>query len=258
MNEPGASAASPLGAFRAAVAFLTRVPVGAKPITQRDSAWAPAVFPLIGALVGALTGSVFLCCTRLGPLPAACVAIALSLYITGAFHEDGLTDAADALFCSTSRERALEIMKDSRIGSYGAAVLVLALVARITLVAQCAAVALCALTWAGCIARLGAVCLMVSLPHASPATSKHKDLLSTRRLSPIYAGLLACGVAGVIVYVVPSASLRLLLAGLAVALVTLWFARMAKRRLGGVTGDLLGACEQIGEIAVLLVFAWRA
>lgn len=247
-----------LGTLRAAVAFLTRVPVGSRPISALDSTWAPSAFPLIGACVGSLAGAAFHGSIALGPLAAACLAIGLSVYITGAFHEDGLSDTADALWGAASRERALEIMKDSRIGSYGAAALTLTLVARITLVAQCGGSAWIALVWAGCVARLGSVCLMTWLPHASPSTSKHKDLLETPRLVVVFAGAFALAGAGIIGVMVPASGWRLAVAALGVAVTGAWFARLGKRRLGGVTGDLLGACEQVSEVVVLAVFAWQA
>lgn len=258
MSEVGGKVPNPIGTLRAAVAFLTRIPVGSRPITALDSNWAPSAFPLVGACIGGVAGAVFRGASGLGPLAAACLAIGLSLYITGAFHEDGLSDTADALWGAVSRERALEIMKDSRIGSYGAAALTLTLVARITLVAHSGAVAWVALTWAGCIGRLGPVWLMSFLPHASPATSKHKDLLATPRLTGVVASGMAIGVASVIGAIVPASGLRLAVSALAVAVTGVWFARLGKRRLGGINGDLLGACEQVGEIAVLMVFAWSA
>lgn len=246
-----------LGTLRAAVAFLTRIPVGSRPISALDSTWAPSAFPFIGACVGALAGAAFHGTSSLGPLAAACLAIGLSAYVTGAFHEDGLSDTADALWGAASRERALEIMKDSRIGSYGAAALTLTLVARISLVAQCGGSAWVALVWAGCIARLGPVCLMTWLPHASPATSKHKDLLATPRMTVFFGSVLALGIAALIGVMVPSSGWRLAMAALGVAVTGAWFARLGTRRLGGVTGDLLGACEQVGEVVVLAVFAWH-
>jgi adenosylcobinamide-GDP ribazoletransferase len=257
MSGVGGSVPHLLGTLRAAVAFLTRIPVGSRPISAADSNWAPSAFPLIGACVGALSGAAFHGGIRLGPLAAACLAVGLSLYITGAFHEDGLSDTADALWGAVSRERALEIMKDSRIGSYGAAALTLTLLARVALIAHSGAWAFIALVWAGCIARLGPVCLMTWLPHASPATSKHKDLLATPRLTVAFGSLLALGIGVVIGVMVPASGWRLAMSALGVAVTGAWFARLGKRRLGGVTGDLLGACEQVGEIAVLMVFAWH-
>lgn len=246
-----------LGVLRAAVAFLTRVPVGKRVIARSNFAWAPSAFPLVGGAIGVLSAAALRCGAVFGSLAAACLAVFVGVSVTGAFHEDGLADTADALWGTTSRERALEIMKDSRIGSYGAVVLVLMIIARVALTAQTAAVAWIALPWAGCAARLGPVWLMTFLPHASPSTSKSKDLLASPLACPLIAtlGTLAIG-AGLAVRE-PAMTVRLALAVLLVGVASLWFARLGKRRLGGITGDLLGAAEQVGEVGVLLVFAWH-
>lgn len=257
MTENPDASPTLVGVLRAAVAFLTRVPVGKGWIASSNFAWAPAAFPLVGAAIGALMAAIFRCGAPLGALAAACLAVFLGVAVTGAFHEDGLADSADALWGVTSRERALEIMKDSRIGSYGAVVLVLALVARVALTAQLASAAWVALPWAGCVARLAPVWLMTFLPHASPSTSKSKDLLTTPRACPLVASLLTVVMGAGLLMRDPASIARLGGATLAVAVVALWFSRVAKRRLGGITGDLLGAAEQVGEIGVLMVFAWR-
>lgn len=252
--EPGPT---PIGILRAAIAFLTRVPVGKSVIARSNFAWAPAAFPLVGAAIGALMAVTLHCGFPLGSLAAASLAVFMGVAITGAFHEDGLADTADALWGVTSRERALEIMKDSRIGSYGAVVLVLMLIARVALTAQAAAVAWVALPWAGCVARLGPVWLMTFLPHASPSTSKSKDLLASPRGCPLIASLVTLAIGAGFAIREPALLVRLGGATLVVAIASLWFARVATRRLAGITGDLLGAAEQVGELGVLLVFAWH-
>jgi adenosylcobinamide-GDP ribazoletransferase len=246
---------SPWGVLRAAIAFLTRIPVGAGPITQVELRWAPAAFPLIGGALGAASALVFSGSQVFGTWVAACLAVAFSTYVTGAFHEDGLADTADALGGAVSRERALEIMKDSRIGSYGTAALVLVLVGRIALLVRCEHAAALALIWAGSAARMGPVWLMSTMKHAAPESSKCKDLTNVPRACPWVALAILVGIGALLFGLAPYHGARLAAAAAAVLVVTLWFARLGWRRLSGITGDLLGACEQMGEVAILLAFA---
>lgn len=245
-----------LGSLRAAVSFLTRLPVGSRPIAAGDFRFAAALFPLVGGALGLLAAGVFTLAQPLFPLAAAVVCVSVTAYVTGAFHEDGLADTADALGGAVSRERALEIFKDSRIGSFGTVALVLSLLARVTLVSELQAPAVLPLVACHCLARLGPVWLMTHLPHAAPQGSKSKDLLAVPRLAA-YEGL---GIAALTVAAAwwfdPFPLLRVAIALGAVVLVSLWFARVAVRRLGGITGDILGACEQVCEVVILAVFVW--
>src|SRR5262245_43674495 len=102
----------PIRGVRAAALFLTRIPLGGSKLRAEDWSWAPAHFPVVGAGIGIVLAGFWHAVTRVGPLPAAAVVVAISLLITGAFHEDGLADTADALGGSHDRERALLILKD--------------------------------------------------------------------------------------------------------------------------------------------------
>src|SRR5436190_12236013 len=124
----------PAASLRAAVGFLTRVPVGR--VEAADVARGAVAFPLVGAGIGAVAAGVALLVhPPLSPAVAAALAVAATIVLTGALHLDALADTADAVGAST-RERALEIMRDSRIGSYGAAAVGLDLLLRVTVVAQ--------------------------------------------------------------------------------------------------------------------------
>lgn len=249
---------NPWGITRAALAFLTRLPVGRAPITPQDSSWAPALFPVVGAGLGALSFGLLKGFAGFGPWVAAIAVTASLAYVTGAFHEDGLADTADALGGHVSRERALEILKDSRIGSYGTVALLLALLARVALLANLGTSSLAAVIAYGMLARAVPLWLMTLLPHANPAGGKLKDLQSIP-LSRAYTGtLIALLMTAGLAWYEPHALVRLGLALVAVTLVALWFARLAIRRLGGITGDVLGASEQIAEVAILMVFAWQS
>jgi adenosylcobinamide-GDP ribazoletransferase len=243
-----------------ALQFLTRVPaprwVGFEPGWLNESA---RHFPLVGALVGTAGAAVLLAASALWPpAVAALLALAATLVLTGAFHEDGLADTLDALGGAVPRERALLIMKDSRIGSYGAAAMVLSLGARAALMA-----ALCTRPWAAAAAamvlshglgRAAAVALMALLPYAGDADhAKAKPLATAIGWAQwtVALGWAAVLVSGAVACeaIEPSRAAVVLFA---VAAVVLAMRRWLRRRLGGYTGDTLGACEQLSELAVLL------
>lgn len=253
--------------FFVALQFLTRLPaprwVGYEPAWQSQ---ATRYFALVGALVGAFGASVALAALALWPPPvAAALAVAATLWLSAALHEDGLADSCDALLGAAPREQALAIMKDSRIGSYGAAALSLSLLLRVLLLAallardpRLAAAACVAAHGAG---RAAAVALMALLPYAGdPAQAKAAPLARAPRRRDVAwalaggAALLAlAGHAGAVPWQAAAAAL-----GLGLLLVLLRAG--LRRRLGGWTGDTLGAAEQAGEGVVLLAFAatWAA
>jgi adenosylcobinamide-GDP ribazoletransferase len=187
------------------------------------------------------------------------LALATTVAVTGGFHEDGLADTFDALGGVVSRDKALVIMKDSRIGSYGALALALSLLLRAALIAVLAARpmlgAVSALLASHALARAAAVGVMVSLPYGGDAEhAKAKPLalaVPPRNLGIAlgWCGLLLLGLAGLGV-----APQRLIVAVAAATLAGLLMRQWLQRRLGGYTGDGLGATEQLAEIAVLLAF----
>jgi adenosylcobinamide-GDP ribazoletransferase len=241
-----------------ALQFLTRLPAPAW-VGYRAEWLNQSVrhFPLIGAMVGAfpaavLSGAVWLW----PPIVAALIALAASLWLTGVFHEDGLADTIDALGGAVPREKALQIMKDSRIGSYGAAALILSLAGRAVLWA-----ALCAYgTWMAAAAlvlsatwgRTAAVLLMAWLPYAGDADhAKAKPLArSVGRAEVAWSLGWSLAVAALVALAWPP--VRLVAAGAATALTIIWMRRWLVHRLGGYTGDTLGATEQFAELAILL------
>lgn len=247
-----------------ALQFLTRLPVpgwvGYEPAWLNQCA---RHFPLVGALVGALGAAVLLAAAAVWPAPvAALLAVAATLVLTGAFHEDGLADTFDGLGGAVPRERALAIMKDSRIGTYGAAALVLSLGLRVALLSVlcaqqplfAAAVMVLAHGWG----RAAAVLLMAALPYAGDAEHAKAKPLATavgpREWGTALGWALLLGAAAV-AWGLPG--WRVAAAALAVASVLLWMRRWLRRRLGGYTGDTLGAAEQLAELAVLLAMAAR-
>jgi adenosylcobinamide-GDP ribazoletransferase len=228
------------------VQFLTRLPVRlrAAPDLSRSVPW----FPVVGALIGAAVGGVAAGLMELvPPLVAAAIAILFGVLLTGAFHEDGLADTADAMGGWTP-ERRREILKDSRHGSYGVAAMCGTIVLRIVCVASLGpAVAFASLVTAHTIGRGAAVGVMGAAP---PVPEEGLGADYTRSLSPARAGsgvlaALLIGALAVGWWVVPFAAAAFV-AALAVSLI-------ARRAFGGVSGDILGAVEQVAECAVLVV-----
>ncbi len=248
--------------FLVALQFLTRVPVPS--FANFDPAWLHAsarYFAAVGLVVGGLVATALYAASLVWPLPvAALVAIGFGIWMTGGFHEDGLADTWDALGGSVSRDRALEIMKDSRLGSYGALALLVVLgtkVAALCAVAQVSiGTAIATLVVGHVVGRAGTVGLIGWLRYAGDeAHAKAKPLAQrvdapTRWFAASTAVLVALGCAAVGVPVV--AVLAAIAAAAAAVLATGWWLR---RRLGGYTGDGLGAAEQHAECAALLAVA---
>lgn len=250
-----------------ALQFFTRIPV-----TGRLAAWvgfspamlraAAAYFPAVGWLVGAVTAAA--CAGALWALPplpaapwvAAVLATAAGVMMTGAFHEDGLADTADALGGVVGRERALAIMKDSRIGSYAAVALVLALLAKVALLALLAQAStrwvVAALLLAHVTSRWTPLWLIRTLPYAGDAVhTKAKPLAD--KIEP--AALVVATLWSAAAWLLCAAWLPLVAcsAGVAAAVLALWAMRAwLARRLQGFTGDTLGAAQQLTELAVYL------
>ncbi len=256
-----------------ALQFFTRIPV-----TGRLAAWvgySPAMLrasaahmPSIGALVGLLAALPFagllwaLPAVSAAPWVAALISTAWTVWLTGAFHEDGLADLADGLGGSYDRERALEIMKDSRLGSFGAVALVLAFGTKCALLATLAQIdatlAVGALIAAHVSSRLAPLFVIATLPHVGDRPrSKSKPLADAIRPASL---LTACAwwllaMAG-LVRIIPTPAWALAVLGTALA--AAWMRRLLRRRLQGFTGDGLGATQQLAEIAFYLGLALAA
>ncbi|MCR5881639.1 adenosylcobinamide-GDP ribazoletransferase [Rhizobacter sp. J219] len=242
-----------------ALQFLTRVPVrvGFDPSWLNQSA---RHFPLVGAFVGALGALVLWAASLVFP---SAVAVGLSMVatvlLTGAFHEDGLADTCDALGGAVSRERALEIMKDSRIGTYGALGLLLVLgLKAATLVALPPAWAMAALLLAHTVSRAAAVALIRLLPYAGDVSqAKAKPLAERISTGGLLVGLAWAVMVGLALIAWQAGWWPMVVTAWGVAALGAWVCgRWFVRRLGGITGDTLGATQQLTELAVLL--GWLA
>jgi adenosylcobinamide-GDP ribazoletransferase len=234
--------------FLGAVSFLTRVPTGTGAGDQGELARSVPWFPVVGAGVGLAVAGVYLGAGELlPPLPAATVAVVAGTCLTGAFHEDGLGDTADAFAGGWDRDSTTRILKDPRLGTFGVLAVAAGLLLRVAAVAALApAAALAALPAAHALSRAAAVATMTALPAAGDTGLGATYVLALSRRRAL-AGA-AAGLAIALALLGMAAVWAAAAAGLAAAAL----GRLAVRRLGGVTGDVLGAVQQLGEILVLL------
>ena len=268
--------------FLLAVQFFTRIPVtgaladwvGFSPAMLRASA---AHFPGVGVLVGAVAAGVYallaalLPATPYAPLVAAVLSTVFTVLLTGGFHEDGLADVVDGLGGSYDKARALEIMKDSRVGAFGAIALVLVLLAKVALVALLGSVDgipdgwdeapfkawyVCSALFAGhVVSRTLPLLLIYWLPHVGDsAASKSKPLADQISLRSLLIALSWCFMALAFVLLALEA-IDLIVACSLSFIALLYMHRLFKRRLQGFTGDCLGATQQVCEIAFYLGLA---
>ncbi len=244
--------------LKAAIVFLTRLPprsVGVDEYNRPDFRRGARVFPLAGALIGVAGGVVLLVAAILGmpPLVSAGLAVTATMILTGGLHEDGLADTADS-FGGATTERRLEIMDDSRVGTYGAAALIVSILLRVAAVAAIAArgpvAAALALIAAEAVSRGALVWLWHDLPAARMSGLAHETGPPDQN-----AMLIALIASGIIVFVteLPTIGLRATLLGCLLAAIAAYaFARLTAQAIGGRTGDSLGACQQIALIAFLV------
>ncbi len=264
MNEPTASDPKPAGQwdfFWSSVMFYTRLPV---PVGVRHSDEilnrSRQYFPLIGVIVGAISAVTLALADRLFTIGIAVVpAMAASVLVTGAFHEDGLADSFDGFGASRDPQRILQIMKDSRVGTFGVVGMVLVLLAKysalVTLAGWSVTMAAVVLVNAHTVSRLTASTVADLLPYArqldtetsADGSSKIKPIadrpltVGQRALSAatVLPGLVILGfIDGFMVVAMALACIVVLVASV----------RYLRARLGGYTGDCLGATQQLAEL----------
>lgn len=253
--------------FLLALQFFTRIPVtgrlaqwvGYSPAMLRASA---AHYPGVGWVVGAVASATFAVALLLMPDAPAAVWVAAvlstvaSVLLTGAFHEDGLADTADGLGGGLTRERALEIMKDSRIGTYGTMAVVLGLLAKVSGLALLAQVsprlAVLALLGAHVLSRLAPMFVIRFMRHVGDSgRSKSKPLADRLGNAGLFAGVAwTVPVLGLVFWLEPGLHWLGALAGAGVGLAVV--ARLLWRRLEGFTGDGLGGTQQVSELGFYL------
>lgn len=244
-----------LAYFFAAVRFFTRLPVPAWVGHSAEMLQAAArYFAAVGLLVGGIGAAAFCLAAQVWPQPVAVLAsLAATLYATGAFHEDGLSDMVDGFGGGWTRERILDIMKDSRVGSYGATALFLALAGKVAALCLLPAAWVPAALVAGhSVSRCCSGALLTRLDYVrEDLSSKSKPLATRMPLSALAVSALFAA-AGLALWCAAAPAALLLPALLLALLATVWLARLMLRNLGGYTGDCLGAAQQVSEIAFYL------
>ena len=237
-----------------AATFLTRLPWVARfgRPEAAELARASRYFPLIGVLIGALVALAYaITLLVFTPAVAAVLALTCGVLLTGAFHEDGLADTADGLGGSFERARKLEIMRDSRLGTYGTLALLLLMLAKFSALQTYGAWdAVLALIVAHTLARASSLALIAWLPYVREGSSFKPLADGVGRAELLIAGLIS----GAVVFLAldPRTGLALIALSAVIVLLSGWFYR---RQLGGITGDCLGASNQLIELAILLALS---
>ncbi|SHF30259.1 adenosylcobinamide-GDP ribazoletransferase [Vibrio gazogenes] len=241
--------------FLLSLSFFTRIPVPASvPYSTERMNQSGRYFSLVGLLLGLICYGVYsLCALVLPEHLSILLMMGCSLLLTGAFHEDGLTDMADGIGGGMTTERRLAIMKDSRIGTYGAAALIMALLMKYSVLSSLAmhASMLQILLVGNGLSRAVAASLIYDMPYVSDIhTSKSKPLASRQTARELgillFFGIIPCiGLDLSILLIIGSVSCLLRFA----------LKQWLLRRIGGFTGDCLGGVQQITELAIYLIFA---
>jgi adenosylcobinamide-GDP ribazoletransferase len=236
----------------ASLLFLTRLrlrgamPAGGVAITR--AAWA---FPIVGVLVGLIGALVYVVADRIGlpAWPAAALAVAATMAVTGCLHEDGLADTIDGFGGGGTRDRKLEIMRDSRIGVYGVAALTLSILLRVSALASLGAPSRVALAL---IAAHGAARAVVPVFMFLLAPARSDGLSASIGQPPWESVAVAAGL-GVLILVLCLGGALGLAALISLGIAAALLAWLTLVQIGGQTGDVLGAVEQTSEIIVFLV-----
>jgi adenosylcobinamide-GDP ribazoletransferase len=241
--------------LRTAVAFLTRLPMPHPDgSTPANFVRANRMFPVVGALIGLVVGMLYLGMLAAGVpnLAAAALVLGAGAILTGALHEDGLADVADGFGGGGDPAAKLEIMRDSRLGTYGALILMVSFVAKLAaLAALPGTLVVPGLVAAHALARGVLPAMSMNLPYARKdglaANAGRPDL----RITTTAAGL------ALAIALLSLPWIEALAAAVAAGVSAAVMGILAQRQIGGQTGDVLGAAEQIGETAILVLLAAR-
>lgn len=241
--------------FLIALQFLTRIPV--KSFDDFEPVWLDRTakyFPLVGALVGVIGGAVIVATTIFIPQPLpALLGLCAAIAVTGAFHEDGLADTADGFGGGQTREQRLEIMKDSRIGTYGTIALLAMLATKATALMQIGPIQMVfTFIAAHAAARLTGVIAIRVMHYAGDAEAAKVKPLARSISNGELAVAIFFGLAPGVLLLSPA---TLTIALVTAAIACLLLARMSQRLIGGYTGDVLGAIEQVFETAFIVAAA---
>lgn len=257
--------------FCVGLRFYSRLPVPhlsweTTPHQPPDFSMIPRVLPFIGLVIGVVGGAVLALALWVGlpPLMASTLAIATLTFITGAFHEDGLADSADGLWGGWTVERRLDIMRDSRIGSYGASALILSFALRITALSEVVTMVhfcntfyhlgtICALIVTCICSRVAGIAPLVFL---KPARSDgNSSQVGRPSIKTFFISSVICVVLSIILLTAAELSIiHFIIAILLVSLSVFYMIHLSNRKLEGQTGDILGATQQVAEISILIAF----
>lgn len=230
-----------------AFGFLSRLPVPTVEWRDDDLRRSLPAFPLVGLVVGGLAAGTYAGAWQvLPPVPSAVLAVAVAVAVTGGFHEDGLADTFDGFFGGYDPARRREIMRDSRIGTFGGAALVLSLLLRVSLLAALTPARGAVALLAGHVLGRGAI--LLAAPLSRPADPASSGAAVAESAGPV--GL----VVGTLTTLVPVGLLvgpTAWVPSVAGAAVTLAWVAVAHRRVGGITGDVLGATNQLVHLATM-------
>jgi adenosylcobinamide-GDP ribazoletransferase len=240
------------GDLKVSILFLTRLRYGATlPVDGAAIARAAWAFPIAGVLVGLVGGLIYLLAHRLGlsPWPAAALSIAATMAITGCLHEDGLADTADGFGGGRTRDLKLEIMRDSRIGAYGVCALAVTVLLRASALASLTdtSIVIAALIAAHGAARATLPVFMYFVPPA-----RHEGL-SASAGQPSRDSVIAATALGILLVALCLGPVLAIAALILIVTVIALLAWLSLAQIDGQTGDVLGALEQVSEIAILLV-----
>lgn len=251
--------------FLAALQFLTRVPVSCGTGDATGDRFGAALshgvvfFPLVGGMIGIYTSMTVISLSQgLSPLLCALIAIGLEALLTGAFHEDAFADTCDGLGGGWTRDRVLEIMEDSRLGTYGTLALGIGVGLR---VAAMAALLTSGWLWASAsivaasaLGRLAIVGMMVSTSPIPDRSSQANELSASQTCRTFWlAAASTLAISAPWVWLSPGLAIGTITAAV---LVLAWFRRKILLRVGGTTGDLLGCSAYLCQLVVLIGSAW--
>ncbi len=254
-EEPSRPPAGLFAGFLAATAFFTRLPVDPRAAGMwrlADSAWA---FSLVGAGIGGAAALVLLVAHLIGlaSWPAALLSVLAGIALTGALHEDGLADTADGFFGGRDREEKLKILRDSRQGTYGVLAIVLSVLLRAAALAGISDVIHAGLALIAAHAASRAA-LPAAMWKLAPA---RRDGLGATAGTPRSGGAIAAALIGAAIALAALGPARGAIALCLTGAIVFAMAELARRQIGGYTGDVLGAFQQIGEIMILLAASAR-
>lgn len=242
--------------LRAAIGFLTRIPVGRIDPPDAGLSRSTMWYPLVGAIVAAVgVATWWVGTTTLGPAAGAVLSVVATVLVTGAFHEDGLADTADGLWGGATVDRRLEIMRDSRMGTYGIVALISDLLLRVAILLAFGAGDLAdvarVLVAGHVVGRASPLVLELALPQVRPDSK-------SAHLYPVGpAGMaVANGTVGVAVVACTGWWAPVVLAAAVVPVLAV--RGVAKRRIGGITGDMFGAGVALTNLTVTAVVAGLA